>query len=163
MKMPWDCIGVRICNKCCKPRSIGDFRFRLLTCKYCEKHIREPNESRTECQKRRNREYYVNNREAILKHMRNTRDPIRARSYFLLSTYGLTLDTYNEMLSQQDYCCAICHLPFTENNRPGIDHDHNTGAVRGILHSTCNMGIGLLRDDPDVLYNALEYLVEKKG
>ena len=39
-----------------------------------------------------------------------------------------------------------------------IDHNHKTGKVRGLLCGSCNTGIGLLKDSPDVLDAAIEYL-----
>lgn len=42
-----------------------------------------------------------------------------------------------------------------------VDHDHTTGAVRGLLCSACNTGIGHLKDDPAVVAAALHYLKER--
>lgn len=38
----------------------------------------------------------------------------------------------------QGNVCAICQKPFTEKDRPCLDHDHTTGYVRGVLHLSCN-------------------------
>jgi hypothetical protein len=43
------------------------------------------------------------------------------------------------------------------------DHDHTTNQVRGILCERCNRAIGLLRDDVDVLKNAIKYLERHKN
>jgi len=43
-----------------------------------------------------------------------------------------------------------------------VDHDHDTGMVRGILCYHCNMAIGLLMDDPDIAKKATEYLTKYK-
>ncbi len=46
------------------------------------------------------------------------------------------------------------------NSRLCIDHDHETGAFRGLLCSSCNIGIGKLQDDPAVLRAAIVYLLK---
>lgn len=69
--------------------------------------------------------------------------------------YGLTDDTYETMLTGQNNQCAICHRTFT--GTPCIDHDHLTGAIRGLLCQVCNSGLGFFKDDPVVLANAIEY------
>lgn len=71
--------------------------------------------------------------------------------------YGVTPEIFERMLVEQDLACAICHNGFGETI-PHIDHDHSTGEVRGLLCSNCNVGIGFLQDDPEVLRSAIKYL-----
>lgn len=61
------------------------------------------------------------------------------------------------MLAAQDGVCAICKQ--TPEGQWNIDHCHDTGAVRGLLCSPCNIGIGQLGDDPERVRAALEYLL----
>lgn len=74
-----------------------------------------------------------------------------------LARYGMSLEEFNILWERQKGTCAICGTQF-ENEDYRIDHDHNTGEVRGLLCVTCNAGIGLLKDSPEVLANAVRYL-----
>lgn len=76
----------------------------------------------------------------------------------LLVVYKVTLEQYYLMLAQQDGKCAICLLkPRTQ--RLAVDHDHKTGAIRGLLCMLCNHKLlGAAREDPDILRRALRYL-----
>jgi len=63
--------------------------------------------------------------------------------------FNLTLDEYNIMLKNQDGICKICSMPETarKNNSDevrmlSVDHDHNTGQIRGLLCNKCNRALG---------------------
>jgi hypothetical protein len=77
--------------------------------------------------------------------------------------YGITSRDYEEMLLSQDGVCAICNKAETAKMKGkvmnlAIDHCHTTGKVRGLLCINCNKGMGHLRDDPEILSAAIEYL-----
>lgn len=78
----------------------------------------------------------------------------------LKKNYGLTVEQYDEMWIEQAGMCAICHA--SKNNGQGeefvVDHNHQTGAVRGLLCNTCNGGIGLLNDNSELLRAGASYL-----
>lgn len=76
------------------------------------------------------------------------------REYHLRRRYGLTEVEFREMLRSQGDVCAICREPDPRH----VDHDHITGAVRGILCFNCNGGLGQFKDDVDRLSNAVSYL-----
>jgi hypothetical protein len=59
------------------------------------------------------------------------------------------------MLQAQNGVCAICRTAEAAH----IDHDHVTGAVRGMLCFRCNAALGQLDDNPDVLVRAARYLL----
>lgn len=75
-----------------------------------------------------------------------------------LRRYGLTEADYEAMQIAQGFRCAICHSTPPPGERLAVDHCHDTGAVRGLLCRRCNTGIGLLRDDPQILSAAVAYL-----
>jgi len=78
----------------------------------------------------------------------------------LMRRYGITAEAYDALLAQQDGHCALC-LRTAQQERYGylnVDHDHVTGAVRGLLCTPCNHAIGALGDTPEGLQKALDYL-----
>lgn len=79
------------------------------------------------------------------------------RKKYLSDAYGLTEERYLEMLEAQDGLCAICGKPGRSRGLH-VDHDHSTGAVRGLLCHPCNSGMGMFGDDPEVLASAIKYL-----
>lgn len=141
---------------------------------YMSRYYRENKEKwvrNTEKKLRRNklrRERYANNkehRELLKEHARKYKreHPEHYRQYRLRTTYGLTVDDFENMLKNQDYKCAIC-LSDKPNTEKGVgrgwhvDHDHKTGKVRGILCNYCNHGLGKFKDNPESLRRAAEYL-----
>ena len=76
-------------------------------------------------------------------------------------TYGITLEQYNQMLEDQGGVCAICGKhDEVEGRRMAIDHNHDTGEVRGLLCGTCNRGLGNFQDNIEMLEKAKNYLVK---
>lgn len=71
--------------------------------------------------------------------------------------YGITVLDYEQMLQTQNERCAICQDKPTDHVL-GVDHDHRTGRVRGLLCRRCNVAIGYLRDDPELADAAANYL-----
>lgn len=74
---------------------------------------------------------------------------------YLKRKYGLSLEQWKELLALSEGRCAICG---TKPRRLCLDHNHRTGKVRGILCDECNRGIGLLKDDSDIVFEAAKYL-----
>jgi hypothetical protein len=81
------------------------------------------------------------------------------RAWFLKKTYGITAEEHAALFAQQGKCCAICGSKEPRTTRSWhVDHDHVTGAVRGILCNTCNLLLGRARDRVDILQGAIAYL-----
>jgi hypothetical protein len=76
------------------------------------------------------------------------------REYRLRYRYGIGEKDVAELLAEQGGVCAICGAADPEH----VDHDHETGYIRGILCFNCNGGLGQFRDDVDYLTNAIDYL-----
>lgn len=83
----------------------------------------------------------------------------RQRAAYLERHYGVTIEQYDVMLKEQDNRCAICGTAECSSGRNfAVDHDHETGRVRGLLCGNCNVGIGNLRDDINIMKRAIAYL-----
>lgn len=89
-------------------------------------------------------------------------DPRESRRDKLERRYGLTLEQYDNMLKAQNNLCALCKREFTPKEKLCVDHNHATKEVRGILHNSCNMVVGLAKDSVSFLRQAIEYLERKK-
>lgn len=75
--------------------------------------------------------------------------------------YGIDVDDYERMLEEQGGGCYLCGKKPEGKRALDIDHDHETGKVRGLLCSNHNRGIGLLGDDITILAKAIQYLARK--
>lgn len=73
--------------------------------------------------------------------------------------YGITLQDYRKMVESQGGVCKICGGPPNGKHlKLVVDHCHTSGLVRGLLCSSCNKAIGLMRDDVEILKKAIFYL-----
>lgn len=98
-------------------------------------------------------------REARLK------NPERFKGYSLQRDYGMSVVDYNDLLKNQGGLCAVCGVPDgserSNNNgskRLSVDHDHVTGAIRGLLCASCNQALGQMMDSSVLLRKAADYL-----
>lgn len=88
----------------------------------------------------------------------NSEQRIQMKKTDRLRKYHISEVQYNEILSSQNNLCMICSNPHVKT--PAIDHDHETGKVRGLLCGRCNSAIGFLKDDVLVAFNAVAYLLK---
>jgi hypothetical protein len=79
------------------------------------------------------------------------------RRHHLKSRYGLTQEQYIVLEAAQGGKCAMCRGDQKEGHRFHIDHDHATGAVRGLLCTRCNMALGVY-EQPGFVESADAYL-----
>jgi hypothetical protein len=76
--------------------------------------------------------------------------------------YGISAEVAQTRMAAQGWRCALCKAALWSQSAafvPHVDHDHETGTVRGLLCKQCNVGLGAFRDDPRVLSAAGEYLM----
>ena len=82
-----------------------------------------------------------------------------ARRHYFGKLYGLSVQQVNEMAEAGCGICGTRDWP-GRHKRPHVDHDHQTGKVRGVLCHECNTGLGKFRDDPALMERAIAYLLK---
>jgi hypothetical protein len=114
-----------------------------------------------------NKRYRDENRSSIRNYNRKRRqnsaecrllDAASHRRRALWSLCGIGVPQYEAASAALDGKCAICEQACPTGNRLAVDHDHGTGAYRGLLCMRCNIGLGKFRDRPDLLRKAADYL-----
>ena len=138
-----------LCGKCGKVKIV--LRNGKLRCKFCHNQWV--------------REYYH----------RSTVRRLKQRRSYLATSYGASLEHLEWLLAGQNDRCAICCKHWTQCfsekrfksdtlflQHLYVDHDHETGIVRGLLCNNCNAGIGLLDDDLRTLVRIIRYLNRHK-
>ena len=78
------------------------------------------------------------------------------RRLHLRRTFGMTLEDYDDILAAQDGGCAICGEQSADGQSMHIDHVAES--VRGVLCVRCNNALGQLKDDPELMLRAAEYV-----
>lgn len=108
-------------------------------------------------------------KECVSQHQKDYRkkNPDKIKGYELKrkrNGFEITLEEYNEMVIAQGDICAICRkdpkVIFTDIKHQSlmIDHNHLTKEIRGLLCANCNLALGHLKEDEDIIWNMLEYL-----
>ena len=82
------------------------------------------------------------------------------RAKGLKSNYGMSLQQYEALHQAQGGKCLICMTsdPGGQGDKLHVDHNHETGKVRGLLCTNCNRGLGFFQDQIENLTNAIQYL-----
>lgn len=92
---------------------------------------------------------------------RSARYKLPNKDIYLQRQYGINLKMYNQMLTNQEECCGICKCHRNELRTDlHVDHDHETGKVRGLLCRDCNTGLGFFKDSLIGLEMAIQYLTK---
>lgn len=147
---------MKICTKCREEKQKVNFRFRSNSkdglnywCKSCE---------RVENLKR----YVPKGKSTLPKDLRCLDKNVQhlAKVRMLKHRYNLTFEEYELMYKNQNNSCKICAIPKELGGRKGlhVDHCHITGRVRGLLCCSCNSAIGKLKENKNILNNAIAYL-----
>ena len=114
-----------------------------------------------EASKERSRIYRLENKDKIKEYrLKNSeRNKKYCINHALTRRYGITLKQYNDLLSKQNHTCGICGTNSSDfSRRLAVDHCHTTDRVRGLLCSNCNTLLGLSKENPTVLLNAIAYI-----
>jgi hypothetical protein len=176
----------RTCSRCRKAKPLAEFRPRSrggldAYCRPCRNEKQRESYARNaEARRARNNARYAANRDRYKainaeSRRRALADPDRRDArldaendrYFRrkLREHGITIEEYEAILARQGGVCGSCGTDDPGRGGRGrpstrfcIDHDHDTGVVRGLLCRTCNRGIGMLGDTVESLERAVAYL-----
>lgn len=139
------------CTKCKIEKPLSAFekqkrgKFGLRgQCKTCRAQYFQDNKIRFRERSKRNMALWLKN------------NPDQALNTVLVRNYGITAEIYKSLLCEQGGTCKICSRATTK--RLAVDHCHETGVVRGLLCTSCNTGLGLFAERPELLVKAAAYL-----
>lgn len=161
---------IKKCYKCRELKDIADFgrdrrRKDLLNvnCRLCiNSYYTKMSKEEKEVLNHKKKNYYYKNRDRLLKskvdkykdyEYKDFRKDARLKSYF-----GINLDIYKTMLSEQNNVCAICRQSCKTGRDLAVDHCHSTGKVRGLLCCKCNNGVGSFNDNIEIMKRAIKYI-----
>lgn len=116
-------------------------------------------------QQRSTEEYRASHRAAERKYRLEHRDTINARlrETHYKKKYGITLEEKRQMYLEQDGNCLGCGKEMLTSRDCQVDHDHATGKIRGLLHRNCNLILGMIYDNPEILISLAHYLLDNKS
>jgi len=161
---------MKTCTKCGVEKPLDQFSRKLnglqSKCKSCVKLFNREHYEKNRRERIANqKEYYLANAESIKQYKKEWRkqNPELIREYYLERHYGITVKQFDELLEKQKGNCAICFSELPKSHHTHVDHDHKTGAVRGILCHGCNTGIGLFKENVTSLQSAIQYLQRNQG
>jgi hypothetical protein len=159
---------VKRCSKCRELKALDQFYAE----KTCRDGVRPDCKS---CFAARAKARYEAKRDDIIAYVSQWQkdNPERVRAYrkqynasrkselregHLKRKFGITLADFEAMLAAQGGGCAICGRPAPEGTSLHVDHDHETGVVRGLLCFTCNGALGMLTENEEHLARAADYV-----
>ena len=139
MPKPIQLTGIKVCRTCGKEKPIEDFYFR-------NKKTMIRHSSCKECDIIRVKKRYEEN-------------PDKVKHNECLRKYGITLEERNKMYENQNGVCVICKKSGDGRwDSLCVDHNHSTGKVRELLCRNCNMVLGQIGDNINVLEEMIKYL-----
>lgn len=153
---------MKTCTTCSLEQSINHFY----------KDNKSPDGKRAQCKscvKIVKQKYFHANRERELKKLKDWKvnNPDKVKAANIRNLYGIDSAQYKSLIDSQSNCCAICNKHQSENITDkrnnkirdlSVDHDHSTGAVRGLLCYHCNLAVGMLKDSIVIAQSLVEYL-----
>jgi hypothetical protein len=142
MPRPIQTSGTKVCTACNIEKDIDEF--------YLRGGNYSPNSRKSKCKAC----------DILRVRKRHQDNPERTKNNDLKRLYGITLNEYNQMLTEQNNQCAVCNTtdPGGKHGKFMVDHCHSTGKVRGLLCKRCNIALGEVGDNIDTLHKMIEYL-----
>jgi hypothetical protein len=175
-------LSVTPCKTCSEAKSVDEF--------YIDKRYGTPKQPCKTCwnaqwmvdrdrQRERCRRWENENPDKVAAKAKRYREKLRAqgnlreidRAKNLWRLYRITPDDFAAMLEAQGGVCACCGKPPAESENLHVDHDHNCcptkskscgKCIRGLVHNSCNRGIGLLGDDAESLLGSAQHVLSNR-
>ena len=132
-----------------------------------------------------NDSYYLRNKDKIKQYREDNLEKIRAKdrergkirracdSYQakkriarISSMYNVDRELAKELYQRAQEVCEICGIeydPTSHKHSFCVDHNHDTGEVRGILCHHCNAALGHLKEDTSIMLSLIEYTRKHHG
>ena len=151
------------CTSCIQEKALSEFkssktakRGHRAVCKECDSLLNEKwRKDNAAYKQQQDKEWKEANPDKVL---------FSYFKYNLKRNFGITVEDYASILESQDNRCAICGTEqCTTGRRLAVDHDHDTGVIRGLLCQACNTGIGKLNEDVQILERAIHYLKKQQN
>lgn len=144
------------CTKCGENKEVCHFRPRPTLKRGYHSWCKE-------CEYKQNRERFLKTyipKERIKKDINPDEVKLSAKKRMLKHRYSLGYDKYIQMYENQNGECLICGTKQDLGGSTGlmIDHCHITNKVRGLLCRNCNSGLGLFKENSEILLKAFNYL-----
>jgi len=160
------CGLVKECNKCLEDKSILFFQSFTRNMKDGSINTHRYNMC-TSCR---------STRDSLTRNKRKDKDPefVKRLKWYELARsykrhYKISFERYCEIFEEQKGQCAICSKEFNntgidmKRDKLYVDHNHTTGLVRGLLCKTCNVGIGMFKEDINIIKKTINYLENNRG
>jgi hypothetical protein len=147
----------RTCKVCNEYKDISNFQPQGLQCRSCRtakskaywnnlpEDVRIARRKNGDAQRR----WVENNPE---------RSKELSRKQHLKRKFGLSVEEYAKMLASQNGVCSLCENSCATGYSLAVDHDHNTGKIRGLLCKNCNTALGLLKENVETMTKAIDYI-----
>lgn len=138
---------MKICTVCNKEKYLDDFAWKI-------KSLGKKQSICRDCQKKASDSHYQDNKKYYIDKSARWRSENLLRSRL----NRLTLRGFSREQSEDVLTRGLCEICGTTDRKLCVDHDHITGEIRGLLCSSCNVGLGYFRDSPELLTKAVQYL-----
>jgi len=161
----------KVCSKCGIEKPLSEYHKHKIEhdghtsiCKKCrcfdsaewrKNNPKKVKESYKKFGKEYNKKWVKNNPDKMKCYLRKSR---------LKKMYGVSLDDYNKMFNEQKGCCWICGKHQSQENRAlSVDHNHKTGEVRKLLCGECNLLVGQIEKNINIIDDVFNYLKDYDG
>lgn len=138
---------MKTCTKCGEDKELDQFHPNFMSPSGIRNYC-------VDCHKIQMKEWYSKNKQ-------------RNRESHLKRKYGLNIEQYEQILQQQNGCCAICNREASQFRRAmAVDHIHKgprAGFIRGILCDNCNRRLIGQHVDGNLLRKMADYVDQDLG